>query len=298
MANANKHLTDELYSFTTCDILIVDLETGIELYSGKLKSHSINKSSNKTAIKAGIGGITWVELEDSNEITIEISDLAERIDMEALKLSGSIEVPVEDIELTAFPKNYEVTNFTPNDVCSIDLQHEPLDTEVVTVYRTDTGVPIHPERIERIGDLVQVILDPAHVDGAGQPVPTDTIDGIKDKDTLLVGSYKYIQKDAHVIKIAADQVGTNVSVTLKQPLYGADRKVKMWRQYHFYRCSLGSEFSQESATEMAEQNTSSSFTVLKDPKRDELGFVAYVPVTPAYGTGNAPFRANKTKRKK
>ena len=52
MANANKHLTDELYSFTTCDILIVDLETGIELYSGKLKSHSINKASNKTSIKA------------------------------------------------------------------------------------------------------------------------------------------------------------------------------------------------------------------------------------------------------
>ena len=290
MAVANKHLMDELYSFTTCDVLITDLDTGIELYSGTLKSHAINKSSNKTGIKAGIGGITWVELEDSNEFTIEIVDLRERIDMESLKLSGSLEVPTEEIVLTAFPKNYEVGNYTQDVACSIDLQHEPLDTEVVTVYRTDTGVPIHPARVQRLADLVQIILDPALQDGGGQLVPTDTIDGIKDKDVLLVGSYKYKQKDAQVIKIASDQVGANVSVTLKQPLYGADRKVKMWRQHHFYRCSLGTEFSQTSATEMAEQNTTTTFRVLKDPKREELGFIAYVPVTPAYGTGNAPFR--------
>ena len=53
---ANKHLMDELYSFTTCDILITDLDTGIELYSGTLKSHELNKTVSKTPIKAGIGG--------------------------------------------------------------------------------------------------------------------------------------------------------------------------------------------------------------------------------------------------
>ena len=56
MAVANKHLMDELYSFTTCDILITDLDTGIELYSGTLKSHELNKTVSKTPIKAGIGG--------------------------------------------------------------------------------------------------------------------------------------------------------------------------------------------------------------------------------------------------
>ena len=89
MAVANKHLMDELYSFTTCDVLITDLETGIELYSGTLKSHAINKSSNKTGIKAGIGGITWVELEDSNEFTIEIVDSKKEIGiMRSIGLSG------------------------------------------------------------------------------------------------------------------------------------------------------------------------------------------------------------------
>lgn len=291
MANANPHMLDELYSFTTCDVLITDLETGVELYSGTLKSHSINKTSNKTPIKAGIGGITWVELEDSSEITVEIVELRERIDMEALKLSGTA-IPAEESDFTmmAFPKNYTVPAIG-GDSFEITLDHDNLVAgQTITVYRTDNGVPIIPQRVEVAGNVVTIHVS-ANV--GGQPVDQTTIQGITQGDVLLVGSYKYQQDKATVIHIDPEQMGTNVSVTLKQPLYGADKKIKMWRQYHFYRCSLGTEFTQESATEFAEQNTSSSFTVLKDPKQEKLGYIAYVPAVDNKGT--APFRVTRTK---
>ena len=292
MANANPHMLDELYSFTTCDVLITDLDTGVELYSGTLKSHSINKTSNKTPIKAGIGGITWVELEDSSEITVEIVELRERIDMEALKLSGTA-IPAEESDFTmmAFPKNYTL-GANAGDKFEITLDHNTIiNPQTITVYRTDNNTPIIPARVSIAGNVLSIHTG---VNGAdGQPADQTTTDGLAQNDVVLVGSYKYTQDKATVIHINPEMMGTNVSVTLKQPLYGADKKIKMWRQYHFYRCSLGTEFTQESATEFAEQNTSSSFTVLKDPKQEKLGYIAYVPAVDNKGT--APFRVTRTK---
>lgn len=287
MAVANPHMLDELYSFTTCDVLITDLETGVELYSGTLKSHSINKTSNKTPIKAGIGGITWVELEDSSEITVEIVELRERIDMEALKLSGTAIPTTGQLEMVAFPKNYTL----PAEVgqkFTIELDHANIPTgQTITVYRTDNGVPITASKVSLQGRNLEIDVQ----------APDNTTTGLAQNTVVLVGSYKYTQADATIIHIDPEQMGTNVSVTLKQPLYGADKKIKMWRQYHFYRCSLGSEFTQESATEFAEQNTTSSFTVLKDPKQEKLGYIAYVPAKDDKGTAPFALRPNRAKTK-
>ena len=290
MAKENPHLLDELYSFTTCDVLIVDNQSGMELYSGTLKSHSLNKTVNKTPIKAGIGGITWVELEDSSEITLEIVDLRERIDMEALKLSGSMVVKQEaDKVLTAFPKKYKLaaaTNGLANNF-SVTLDHEgalvSLDSTKYTMYDFKTGKPIVNTALKMLGDG-ELVVDTTMVGDA-------TII-LEEGSSVMVGSYQYKEPTSQVVEIAAESVGTDVSVTLKQPLYGPDRKVKKWRQTHFYRCSLGSEFTQESATEMAEQNTTSSFTILKHPEYDELGFIAYVDAKPYTGDSleSAPFK--------
>ena len=212
--------------------------------------------------------------------------------MESLKLSGSLEVPTEEIVLTAFPKNYELPAPQGQDFeISLPADHKDVHTlnQEIALYRVEHDLVINSQFI----DITDGKITIDGTTGGADP----SLAGLEQGEIILVGSYKYKQSDAQVIKIAADQVGANVSVTLKQPLYGADRKVKMWRQHHFYRCSLGTEFSQTSATEMAEQNTTTTFRVLKDPKREELGFIAYVPVTPAYGTGNAPFSMKKRSKK-
>lgn len=266
MAVANPYLMEDLYDFTTVNANIVDLDTGVELFSASLKSHSINKTVTKTPLKAGVGGMTWVELEENDDFTVEIQDLQSKVDMEALKLSGSL--PVEkSIELTALPKNYTLTSGGSNKL-TITLDQEPIAGQTVTVYRTDNGKPIVSSRVSFSTKTLTIDTSASE----------ETVDGLAAGNVVMVGSYKYNQDNAKVIDIKAEAVGKNVSLTLEQPIYDANKKVKYYKQYHFFRCSLGSEFTSESSTEMSEQPVSSSFTVLKDPTRDTLGFIAYIPV--------------------
>ena len=51
MAKANKFLTEELYDMTIGEILVTDLESGLEMFSGSLKSTNVNKTATKTPVR-------------------------------------------------------------------------------------------------------------------------------------------------------------------------------------------------------------------------------------------------------
>lgn len=248
MAKANKFLTEELYDMTIGEILVTDLETGMEMFSGSLKSTNVNKTATKTAIRAGRDNTQWLEIVGDSEITVEVTDIQAKRDWLALKLGGTLETAT--VELEAFPKNYKV-----GEGKAIDLDQAVVGDAPV-VYNKKTG-----EVIE------------ASVSGKKLTLTGDVEQG----DVVLVGSYKY-SVEAEKVDIPASSSGRDVAITITRPQANSAQKVVCEKVWKFYRASFSTDFVDEATSEKSESAISTSFTILKHADHDTLGFLAYVPV--------------------
>lgn len=248
MAKANKFLTEELYDMTIGEILVTDLESGMEMFSGSLKSTNVNKTATKTAIRAGRDNTQWLEIVGDSEITVEVTDIQAKRDWLALKLGGTLETAT--VELEAFPKNYKVGSDK-----SITLDHEVVGTKPV-VYNKKTG------------DVLE-----ATVTGKKLSITGDVAQG----DVVLVGSYKY-SVEADKVDIPASNTGRDVAITITRPQANSAQKVVCEKVWKFYRASFSTDFVDEATAEKSESAISTSFTILKHADHDTLGFLAYVPV--------------------
>lgn len=248
MAKANKFLTEELYDMTIGEILVTDLETGMEMFSGSLKSTNVNKTATKTAIRAGRDNTQWLEIVGDSEITVEVTDIQAKRDWLALKLGGTLETAT--VELEAFPKNYKVGSDK-----SITLDHEVVGAKPV-VYNKKTG------------DVLEVT-----VSGKKLTVTGDVAQG----DVVLVGSYKY-EVEAEKVDIPASNTGRDVAITITRPQANSAQKVVCEKVWKFYRASFSTDFVDEATAEKSESAISTSFTILKHADHDTLGLLAYVPV--------------------
>lgn len=252
MAKANKFLTEELYDMTIGEILVTDLETGMEMFSGSLKSTNVNKTATKTPVRAGRDNTQWLEIVGDSEITIEVTDIQAKRDWLALKLGGTLQS--DTVELEAFPKNYKVGG--TGGTKEITLSPAPISGSTPIVYNKKTG-----EAIE------------ASLSGSKLTVTGSVEVG----ETVLVGSYKY-SVEAEKVDIPASSSGRDVAITITRPQANAAQKVVCEKVWKFYRASFSTDFADEATAEKSESAISTSFTVLKHADHDTLGFLAYVPV--------------------
>lgn len=252
MAKANKFLTEELYDMTIGEILVTDLETGLEMFSGSLKSTNVNKTATKTQVRAGRDNTQFLEIVGDSEITVEVTDIQAKRDWLALKLGGTLESAT--VELEAFPKNYKVTD--SEGAKKVVLSPAPTGDSTPIVYNKKTG------------EVVEATLS----DG------TLTLTGdVAVGETVLVGSYKY-SAEAEKVDIPASSNGRDVAITITRPQANAAQKVVCEKVWKFYRASFSTDFADEATAEKSESAISTSFTVLKHSDHDTLGFLAYVPV--------------------
>lgn len=248
MAKANKFLTEELYDMTIGEILVTDLESGLEMFSGSLKSTNVNKTATKTPVRAGRDNTQWLEIVGDSEITVEVTDIQAKRDWLALKLGGTLETAT--VELEAFPKNYRVGAEK-----AIDLDQTPVGGAPV-VYNKKTG------------EVIEASLSSKKL---------TITEGAEEGDTVLVGSYKY-SVQAEKVDIPASSSGRDVSITITRPQSNAAQKVVCEKVWKFYRASFSTDFADEATSEKSEGAISTSFTVLKHSDHDNLGFLAYVPI--------------------
>lgn len=248
MAKANKFLTEELYDMTIGEIHVTDLETGLEMFSGSLKSTNVNKTATKTPVRAGRDNTQWLEIVGDSEITVEVTDIQAKRDWLALKLGGTLETAT--VELEAFPKNYRVGAEK-----AIDLDQTPVGGAPV-VYNKKTG------------EVIEASL-------SGKKLTIT--EGAEEGDTVLVGSYKY-SVQAEKVDIPTSSSGRDVSITITRPQSNGAQKVVCEKVWKFYRASFSTDFADEATSEKSEGAISTSFTVLKHSDHDNLGFLAYVPV--------------------
>lgn len=255
MAKANKHLTEELYEMTIGKILVTDLETGLEMYSGSLKSMSVSKSASTTKIRAGEDNVQWMELIGDSEINIEVVDIQAKRDWLALKLGGTLEQ--QSVEIEAFPKNYKITNSSSSK--TITLDHTPVSGQTITVYNKKTNTAIESSKVSLSGSTLTI---------------TDT--AVNAGDVVYVGSYKY-SVEVEAIKIPTVGASRDVAITISNPVANAQQKVVYDKVYKFYRANMGTDFTDEATSEKSEGAVSTTFSVLKHTDYEDLGFLAYVP---------------------
>lgn len=248
MAKVNKFLTEELYDMTIGEIHVTDLETGLEMFSGSLKSTNVNKTATKTPVRAGRDNTQWLEIVGDSEITVEVTDIQAKRDWLALKLGGTLETAT--VELEAFPKNYRVGAEK-----AIDLDQTPVGGAPV-VYNKKTG------------EVIEASLSSKKL---------TITEGAEEGDTVLVGSYKY-SVQAEKVDIPTSSSGRDVSITITRPQSNGAQKVVCEKVWKFYRASFSTDFADEATSEKSEGAIATSFTVLKHSDHDNLGFLAYVPV--------------------
>lgn len=248
MAKANEFLTEELYDMTIGEILVTDLETGLEMFSGSLKSTNVNKTATKTPVRAGRDNTQWLEIVGDSEITIEVTDIQAKRDWLALKLGGTLETAT--VQLEAFPKNYRV-----GESKKISLDQTPVGGKPI-VYNKKTGKVIE-----------------ASLSGKDLTITS----GAEIGETVLVGSYKY-STQAEKVDIPASSGGRDVAITITRPQANRAQKVVCEKVWKFYRASFSTDFADEATSEKSESAISTSFTVLKHEDHDTLGFLAYVPI--------------------
>lgn len=250
----NAHLSEELYELTDGEVLVIDRETGMEMYSCSLKSANISKTASKTQIRAGRDNTQWLELVSDSEITVEVVDIQAKRDWLALKLGGKL--TKGSVTIRSFPKQYEVKGGLTS-AKEVTLDHKISGNEAPMVYNVKTN-----EKVEA-----------SYSDGKL------TLTGsVEVGDVVLVGSYKYEVADAESIEIPASDKGRAVELWLTRPVANSEEKVVFEKVYNFYKASLPTDFTDESTSEKSESAISTTFTVLKDSAKTGLGKLIYVPV--------------------
>ena len=134
---SNKHFLEELYDLSVANALLIDEETGLELYSVSLETHAINQTAESELVKAGQNNDTFLEIKKDKEITIELVDIQQKRDWEALKLGGQLET--RQVKVSAFPRNYTVGG---DDAKEIELEYTPITGSKPVVYNKKTNTPL------------------------------------------------------------------------------------------------------------------------------------------------------------
>ena len=102
----NKHFLQDAYELKVANVILEDLETGVEMYSASLDTHQISQTVSEELIKAGQENDTFVTLTKSKEIKVTLEDIMAKLDWQAAKVGGSLDE--RELEVSAFPKNYKV----------------------------------------------------------------------------------------------------------------------------------------------------------------------------------------------
>lgn len=164
---SNTHFLEELYDLSVANALLIDEETGLELYSVSLETHAINQTAESELVKAGQNNDTFLEIKKDKEITIELVDIQQKRDWEALKLGGQLES--KKVKVSAFPRNYTVGG---DGTKEIDLEYTPITGSKPVVYNKKTNKPLEDGEVSLSGKKLSI-----------------TASDIEKGDIVFVGSY-------------------------------------------------------------------------------------------------------------
>ena len=247
MAEKAMKVREEEFLLSVADVLLVDLESGMEYATATLASHNISQSVDTTEIRAGRNNAVIATLESNKTITVEVEDVHANRDWIAIAMDAEL-VEKESFDVVVLPQTLKVEDM------KVKLAREPKGDETLLAYN------------KKDGSAVTIQANGAVSSGA------------ENGDIILVASYKAAAEKADVMEIGGEGAGRAFAMYLEESVFNNNMKVIATKTTYFPRVVPESSFSMEGSSELAEQNMTYTFTVSQPEGETFLGQIIYVPV--------------------
>lgn len=249
----NTHFLQDAYELKVANVILQDLETGLELYSASLETHKINQAVTEELIKAGQENDTYVTLQKSKEIKVEIQDIMSKLDWSAAKVGGDL--AERALVVSCFPRNHTIKTDDSNLV--IELDHEPVNGVMPVLYNKKTRKAIESSKLELAGKVITI-----------------TDDSLSEGDLLFASSYKYLTT-AESLVIESKNKARYFRCELHVPVLSASLDLLYTKKIIFHKTQMDQNWEFSGATEITKNNQTTGLTVLKHDDYDNLGYIVY-----------------------
>ena len=247
MAEKSMKVREEEFLLSVADVLLVDLESGMEYATATLASHNISQSVDTTEIRAGRNNAVIATLESNKTITVEVEDVHANRDWIAIAMDADL-VEKQSFDVVVLPQTLKVEDM------KVTLAREPKADETLLAYN------------KKDGSAVSIQANGAISSGA------------ENGDIILVASYKATAEKADVMEIGGEGAGRAFAMYLEESVFNNNMKVIATKTTYFPRVVPESSFTMEGSSELAEQNMTYTFTVSQPEGETFLGQIIYVPV--------------------
>ena len=248
MAKSMK-VREEEFLLSVADVLLVDLESGMEYATATLASHNISQSVDTTEIRAGRNNAVIATLESNKTITVEIEDVHANRDWIAIAMDAEL-AEKSNLDVVVLPQTLKVVDG------KVTLAREPKAQETLLAYNKKDGSSVTIQAAGKVG----------------------TVTGAEEGDIILVASYKSTAEEADLMEIGGEGAGRAFAMYLEESVFNNNMKVIATKTTYFPRVVPESSFTMEGSSELAEQNMTYTFTVSQPEGENFLGQIIYVPV--------------------
>ena len=249
MAEKAMKVREEELLLSVADVLLIDIESGMEYATASLKSHNISQTVDTSEIRAGRNNAVIATLESNKTITVEVEDVHANRDWLAIAMDAEL-VEEEDFDVVVLPQTLKVENG------KVTLSRTPKEGEELLAYNKKDGSAVTISAEGKVGSVA----------------------GAAEGDIILVASYKTKATKADVMEIGGEGEGRAFAMYLEESVFNNNMKVIATKTTYFPRVVPESSFSMEGSSELAEQNMTYTFTVSQGEGQDYLGQIIYVPV--------------------
>ena len=249
----NAHFLQDAYELKVANVILQDLESGLELYSASLETHQINQTVSEELLKAGQENDTYVTLQKSKEIKVEIQDIMSKLDWSAAKVGG--ELAERTLEVSCFPRNHTIKTDDSNLV--IELDHEPVNGVMPVLYNKKTRKAIESSKLELAGKVITI-----------------TDDSLSEGDLLFASSYKYLATAESLI-FEAKNKARHYRCELHIPVLSANLDLLYTKKIIFHKTAMDQNWEFSGATEITKNNQTTGLTVLKHDDYANFGYIVY-----------------------
>lgn len=261
------------------DVLILDNDTGLQIASATLSSHTIEQTVDSTDLRGGRTNKLIGRLKTNKSLTVTVEDLQQTKEMQALisgaeiKADGTVITKGASVAYT-MPKTVKYTAGANGIVLDVTKPHKAGTP--IYVYNALTGEKYAENVIET-------------VPGGGGAVTSVKIykadnkqDELDEGTEVIVGAYAYTVADAPNFTIKSNKFAKNVSVILEEDVYdGETMEIIKVKQTIIPLASPDENFSLSGSAEISETTASYTFTALATKEdgsdcENLLGYVVYV----------------------
>ena len=251
----NKFLLEQFMETSTCECVLIDRSTGMEMFVGTLESNELNHETTEEEIRGGLANDVLTTIRKGRKLSFKISDILSRMDLQSAKLGASI----KNGEIVAWQFDKAITVKLNVAKKEVTLDQIPLSADKVSIYNSKTKRLLVPTTDYTI---------------TGKVVEIKSVD-INANDNVYVGAYEYTTT-ADYMDISNKLLPSSYTLIINSPLYDLNDQIVATKQYFFPKAKMSGSFTLKGNTEKTKNVEDTTFSIEKDMAYDYLGRISFL----------------------